>query len=979
MCSPEALLAQWEQVAPTQFRAWFTAHLDHLTDAFFERMKARIAAHMQQDAKRALELAQSLLLAAELTQRPMHTLLGLMALANVYGFAQGRYQEALETFEEALALAKACGAHAQAHRIRMAQIYVLGMLSRFDEALAIGEALCREVREAGNWLVYMGTLNNMAIVCRRRGDLSRALALQDEHERFLSQCPLTPSEYYNRLFRLHLNRSIIFIHLNAFQEAIQVVQEALHIAENIIKQPARVARAKDSLGLIYFYKGAYNDALAYFQEARRTFEACHLQRDAVIARLFETQCLLALNDVETVEQTASHIIDYCVQTGMDHELALAYLYRSKARRHMDRLLLAANDLEQAAMIFKAHNNKAWLGQVYLELAYVFLATDSLFEATLAAETAQHYFERLDLPLERAQALLVQGLVAEQRDWPAIARRLYRDVLHIGRREQLPMLIYPACYGLARLERRVGHVEAARARFRQAIQAIEELRGSVAVELRVPFLADKLDLYEQAIALELDTDAPEDAFRLVQYVKSRALLDLLGEEHSLRFQAVGADERQIVEEIHHLRERWRWLQRRALYISMQTKADSEFALDRRQRKALLEEAQECESRLRALFREFQVRRTAARRLTPSLAEVSVNDVRAHLPPDTLLVEYFAIAGRLWAFVVTDKRLRVRELCDITHIHHLMGRWRLLMGHMASSGRARLEAVQRVLGHVYELIFAPLEIHELDRSHIYVVPHGVLHYLPFAALYNRRDGRYLVEEAAVARLPSSGLLGVLRARAKRAAEGTPLILGHSHHGMLPVAVEEARDVTNTVGGECYLEEEALGERLTRGEVWRPLIHVAAHGLFRTDAPLFSSIYLADGPLTTLDLFNASMPSGLLVLSACETGLGVVHPGDEIMGLSRACLHAGAQSLLLSLWRIEDRTTRTFMLDLYAHLLAGASPAEALAAVQRRCLHDPATAHPFYWAAFSVTGDAFTPVRLAATRLGRSVAPRSCHRAP
>ncbi len=966
MPSPEVLLEQWEACSPAEFRRWFEAHADALSDAFFEGMKARISErYLQEDARRALELAQSILLAAELTRRPFHRLLGLMALGNVYGFAQGRYQEALETFEEALNVASACGAQEHARRIRMAQVYVLGLLGRFDEAIAVGEAVSREAKEAENWPAYMGVLNNLAIVCRRRGDLNRALALQDEHKRILDRYVPDTSEYYSRLFRLQLNSSIIYVHMNAFQEAIQAAQEALRIAEQIMKQPARVARAKDSLGLIYFYKGAYNDALAYFQEARRIFEASHLERDAVIARLFETRCLLALNDVETVEQAASHIIEYSLKTGMDHEVALAYLYRSKARRHMGRLLQAANDLEQAAMIFKAHNNEEWLGQVYLELAYVFLATDSLFEATLAAEAAQYYFEQLDLPLERAQALLVQGLMAEQRNWPEMARRLYRDVLRIGRREQLAMLIYPACYGLARLEQRVGHVEAARARFQQAIQAIEELRGSVAVELRVPFLADKLKIYEQAIALELDAGTPETAFRLVQYVKSRALLDLLGEEHSLRFQAADPHDQEIVEEIHHLRERWRWLQRRALYIPMRTKPDSEFALDPQRRKAFLAEAQQCEARLRALFREFQVRRTSTHGLTPSLADVSAEDVRACLPPDTLLVEYFAVDGRLWAFVVSEEHLHAQELCTVTQVRHLMGRWRLLMGHMASSGRARLGAAQRVLAHLYDMLFAPLHEHLSGRSRLYVVPHSVLHYLPFSSLYNRRSGQYLVEECAVARLPSSGLLPLLRARNRHTSEGTPLILGHSHHGMLPVAVEEARDVAELVWGECYLEEEALGERLTRGDTWRPLIHVAAHSVFRADAPLFSAIYLADGPLTTLDLFGASMPADLLVLSACETGLGVVHPGDEIMGLSRACLHAGAQSLLLSLWRIEDRTTKTFMVDLYAHLLAGASPAEALARVQRRRLRDPATAHPFYWAAFSVTGDAFTAVRLTAAR--------------
>lgn len=963
-----ALLDEWERCPPSQRRTWLRAHVAHFTDDVFTAAKDRVTRLLTTDAQQALNLAESLLEAASLTEKPRHRVLALTALANVYGFGLGRYAEALETFDEVVCLAKACGADFEARRARMAQVYVLGLLGRFDEALAVGEEVRQEARAANDWLTYVGATNNMAIAARRRGDLRKALALQDEHRQILDTHLADTPVYYDRLFLLQLSRAVIFVHMNAFQKAVEAAQEALYIAEHVLKQPARSARAKDSLGLIYFYMGRYNDALAHFQEARRIFRQTHLERDAVIAQLFETQCLLALNDLEAVETSASHIIEYSLAAGMDHEAAMAYVYRTKARRRLGRLLAAAQDLEQAGMIFKRHNNQVWLGQVYLELAHVLLATDNAFEANLAAEAAQFYFGQLDLPFDRAQALLVQALAAERLGMADVARRLYREVLTVGQQERLATLVYPACYGLARLEKQAGHVGAARARLIQAIQAVEALRSEVAVELRVPFLVDKLEIYDQIIALELEAGNLEAAYQFVQRSRARALLDLLGDEHSIRLQAQTPHDQAIVEAINRLRERWRWLQQRALHLPTKPTSDFE-VVSKEEREALLAEAHECEAQVRELFRELQVRQASEGRRGPVslfFTDVAGGDVRRHLPPETLLVEYFSVGETLWAFVITPDQMTAHSLCPLVEVRHLMARWRLLLSHAISLGPAmgrRLSALKQLLSTLYEKLFAPLAEYGAGCTRLYVVPHAVLHYLPFVTLYDAASDTYLVERFAVARLPSSNLLPLLENRRKRtgAQRGAPLVLGHSHYNTLPVAVEEAHRIAQLTGAECYVEEEASSERLKGTNKWRPFVHIAAHGVFRSDDPLFSAIYLADGPLTTLDLFGISLPTALVVLSACETGLGIVYPGDEIVGLSRACLHAGAQALLLSLWRVEDVHTRDFMVDFYTQLMVGLPPAEALAHVQRRWLREATTTHPFYWAAFSVTGDAFTPLPL------------------
>ena len=101
---------------------------------------------------------------------------------------------------------------------------------------------------------------------------------------------------------------------------------------------------------------------------------------------------------------------------------------------------------------------------------------------------------------------------------------------------------------------------------------------------------------------------------------------------------------------------------------------------------------------------------------------------------------------------------------------------------------------------------------------------------------------------------------------------------------------------------------------------MLHLATHGDFRADNPLFSGLALADGSLTTLDCFNLRLRASLVTLSGCQTGRSVVSGGDELLGLTRALLSAGAASLVLSLWAVEDISTARLMEAFYRNLAAG-----------------------------------------------------------
>ena len=139
---------------------------------------------------------------------------------------------------------------------------------------------------------------------------------------------------------------------------------------------------------------------------------------------------------------------------------------------------------------------------------------------------------------------------------------------------------------------------------------------------------------------------------------------------------------------------------------------------------------------------------------------------------------------------------------------------------------------------------------------------------------------------------------------------------------------------------------------------MLHVATHGEFRPDNPLFSGLELAGGWLTTLDIFNLRLQASLVTLSGCQTGRSVVGGGDELLGLMRALLYAGAQSVVLSLWAVEDRSTARLMELFYGRLAQGWGKGAALRQAQVQLMQegsvDGRPVHPYAWAAFCLAGD-------------------------
>jgi CHAT domain-containing protein len=360
-------------------------------------------------------------------------------------------------------------------------------------------------------------------------------------------------------------------------------------------------------------------------------------------------------------------------------------------------------------------------------------------------------------------------------------------------------------------------------------------------------------------------------------------------------------------------------------------------------------------------------------------VSSADVRQALDADEALLEYLDTPDRLVVFVV--RRNGVTVFDTGTTPVAIAARVRLARDMLV---RHTPGPDVPVLSALHELLVAPAQRRGLldGVRTLIVVPHGALTYLPFTALRDGPNGRFLVDRYDVVTLPSAASLPALRrvpaTRARPAPNEARAVVLAPEPETLPGTRDEAREVARVLGERPLLGRDASERALRQAFERSAVIHVAAHAVLNARSPMFSRLELArgsgasrdDGRLELHELLSESVGSGLVFLSGCETALGpawstTFQRGEDYATLSQAFLQAGARNVVATLWRIEDHGAAEFASAFYREL-RGRSPSAALAAAQRAMLRSPLFSAPYYWAAYQIEGAGNAPARTPPRKL-------------
>lgn len=926
-------------------------HAALLDEGTAAALKQQADQFLRADVQRALQTAALILMLSEVTDNPLDRATGLLAEANAHFIGLGHYERAIKLYDEATAIYRQhnmVGAQAKA---QVGKVGALIHLDQYDEALKIGQWASQVMEDSEEWLPLAALIMNLGTMEAKRGNDLTALQRFDRAGQIYAQ--LGESGRAGWLW-VQLNRAFVLRNLGRFSESIAASQVA-HRELSQMGQQAAAARAQQNLALTYFIQGRYNEALNLLDQVRDVFLADGRHRDAMLVELFISQCLLQLRRFQDVLESCRQVESLFADLGSQRIVAEAYVNMAVAHAGLADFDEALSALDAANQIFTTIGNQVWIASTNLEeAAILYLRGQHEASLEMAVATSQ-IFSGHNLPVEEAQSYLMGARSALGLGRVEEARTLTRRALAIAEDREIASLAFQAHHLLGRLAAQDDDHPQAMASYKLAVEYLEGLRGHLMVEFRAGFLEDKQAIYDDLVALSLTMNEPAVGLEYAERAKSRALVDLLAYRVELAVEARSPADQPLVQELISLRRQrdqvyWRWQGQEGL--------SQETATDSRPRQ-IEHEVLALEKRITRLWHKLLVRNADYAR-DADLWHVAVEPVQPHLDEHTLLLEFFFARDQLVAFLVTRDSLHGHQLATTaSQVHRLLNLLHLNLNAVPRSQPAHIPQLtanaRGLLQQLYEALIKPLEPMLGKPEHLLIVPHGLLHYLPFHALHDKKQ--YLIQKWEISYLPGASLWRHCRER-RTEAQGL-VVCGHSLGGRLPHAVLEAKAIHDIFGGQLLLEEAASPQRLQEDASSYRVVHVAAHGDFRPDNPLFSGLVLAGGWLTTLDIFGLRLNSSLVTLSACQTGRSTIGGGDELLGLMRAFLYAGSASLVATQWMVEDESTALLMQHFYRRLAAGWGKGRALRDAQLQFLETkttahPITAHPYYWAPFFLVGD-------------------------
>jgi CHAT domain-containing protein/tetratricopeptide (TPR) repeat protein len=954
----------------------------HIT-AFDENSLALLVELIKREADRqwinnvhtSFTLAGFLLAIGDLTHEKSYHALGLMARGDALR-RMNRDRDALPFFdaagEEFLAIDDEVGWA----RTRIGRISACIQLNRNTEA-SRDAAAAREIFMRYGKLLRAGQIDvNAAIVNYELGQYDQALRLID---RAIETYMLQGEGIELNIARARGNKAIILAAQGKFREAVALHDAARATFAAFGGQEVSVAREELNIAQISASQGHYSQALLLFNRSRETFQQHAMSFQAADVALEICHCLIRLNRAHEAYELSGETAAFFRQSaGHLHNLAYSLMYQAAAATLEGNFDAADSMLQEASAILEEGGFIRLAATVRLQQAELYFAGDQLDASMREAQhVADVFAEQEAFPL-LARSALLRARIAFAKGDIVTAQYLCDQALDIARAQGLLDLKYRCDFLLGQIAEQSLDLDAAARYYDSAVQGIDDVQSRLVLDERTSFLEDKGSIYQHAIILALKRGHKDQALIYVEKAKSRVLGDYLRNNIDIRLRAADKAGEAILEDLAKLREEQAWFSS-IVYEAENEASLSDTAIMRIRAIGPVQarkEMQSREHRIEHLLEQMQLHLAGdlGTRQRSSWTNSIVTSLSPNLKRKTLLLEYYIAEQDLYIFQLTHAGVDVHVVPGaVPKLERLHSLWRvnLDLAAQASGAQERQQAFAGLLDNglgllqkLYDLLLKPVSDVLNTCEHLIVVPYGILHYLPFHSLFDGKQ--FVVERLNVSYLPAAALMGIClqrgeRIRAKRIPLSNSLVLGLSDHGRLEYAVREAEVVAQQLGTRPMLDRAATTTVLWQAGSSSPIVHIAAHGLFRLDAPNFSHIKLFDRQLSTIEVFNLDLSScSLVTLSACETGRAVVGGVDEVMGLGRGFLYAGAASLLPTLWKVDDASSAELMGMFYQALLGECTKAEALAGAQRAFLARARSTgqlyriHPYFWAAFQLIGD-------------------------
>jgi tetratricopeptide (TPR) repeat protein len=908
-----------------------------------QRLSEEVIRLVRVDLRRALRLAKAALWLARYTADPTAKALSHRSLGHVY-YLKTKYQLARTHYEAAITLYTSLHQEVERARTMTAALQSLIYLGEYDLAFE-WSAQVRVIFEKHDERLRLARLDtNVGNILHRQDRFQEALDLyRRAYAEFEKQEQVLDTAIVLR------NMGVCFISLNQFSEALEIYDRARDFCARQ-NAPLLLAEVEYNVAYLYYLRGEYARAIACYEITR---ELCIQAGDPyhrALCDLDQSEMLLELNMSTDGARLAESARAGFRKLNMGYESAKATAFAGLAANQLGQRRSALKLFEKARALFVNENNRLWPAVLDLYRAVVSYESGDHQTAVRLSRSAFEVFIASGIqPRAAFCELLLARLALRARQFDA-AQEYCQSAMQRLETADAPAIACHIHLALGQAKESLRDFDGARAAYETAGSILETLRGELAQEdSKIAFLKDKVEVYENLVGLNLRV-APsgEDKKRVFNYIekaKSRSLAELV----ALRATPDATTDGYTSDPIRELREHINWTKQR---------------LEREQ----MEQGQSSSTGIRQLRDELRVLKS---RLADALVDkqgldarapgcdlegaLPLEEIRQALPPETTVLEYYEARKSLFACVLDRSRLEVVELGPVNAIRHRFrllqfqfSKFRLGDDYISSFSEQLCRAIETNLGNLYTDLIAPVRRH-LQCERLAIVPHSFLHQLPFHALSDH--GTPLLEEFDTFFAPSASILTwLMRKPATNVSQA--LVMGVADP-LAPQIEDEAKSVAAALpNSNLFLGEAARLETLRSLSPDSRYIHIAAHGYFHEQNPMFSSIRLGDSVVTLKDLYQLNLSAELVALSGCGTGLNVVVGADELLGLVRGLLQAGAHSMLVSLWDVHDASTTEFMSYFYKYL-ASMTKCRALrrASLEIR----KKRVHPYYWAPFVLVGKA------------------------
>ena len=801
------------------------------------------------------------------------------------------------------------------------------------------------------------TLCNISEVYIHLGDYAKAIECADKAREIFTQI----QDRYNLTTALGALAEAYRLS-GKISRALEYSEKALAVAKQN-EDKGGLAKELNSIALVYGILGNYRKAIRLAEEAVSIFQKIGMRQDEARVLSNLGGISLSLGDfdkgieyTEKARRIYDEIGDLSGQAESLVNLSLMLFTKSPENRNKA-LNYAQKSLELSEKI-----GEPW-GQAKA-IRNLSLMNNWLGKHSKALECGRKALEILErIGDEHGQAIVLDTIghvfasLSEQEKDPEQKLKAYssaRDSL-LKSIEICRLAAYK--YGEYLSQARLGRLEISRSNcteaykwLKQSIEIIERIRGTLIQEAhKISFQRRYPHVYEDMVSVCFRLDKKNEAFSYTEAGKCRSLLEQMA---TIKLKPFAELTPPLIQLLKKEEECLSFLRSFRTPSKMHTLTYQRPSADKIE--SMFAELEVVYNEIERLDPEY----VSLRRGTP-LSSGEVQDLLDSQQRSVVIIEYLHDKEELFIFLFRSQgKDFVTKLIPISsdELYEYIGVYfDQVVNYPLSLGNQTWIEVSKYL-------IAPIAEYVHRGDILYFVPHGVLHYLPMHCLLNRVEP--IIHRHPVAYCPSASVLKLCQKR-KPGNMKTGLVVG----------VSPFKDESNIISEifESKLGSQnvtrLVGQRISKSQLMRvcrkkDIIHFSCHGYFNNTRPLESGIWLApeihrghvtsEEILTVSDIFDLRLQANLVTISACETAISQHNPGDELIGLIRACFYAGCPSLVASLWRVDAQSTKNLMVEFYRNVFKPMNKVDALQKAQIKIMETQGFQHPYYWAPFILLGD-------------------------